>query len=232
MIGKNGLCWGERRHGQRIAGGGEIVGVVGDVKDLGLDEPNAPQLDMPLRQWPVQSMSVVVKSATPPPTIMQAVKEQVSAVDPELPVSNMRTFDDIVSRSISQPRFYMTLLAIFAAVALVMAAIGIFGVLSYAVAQRTREIGIRMALGAQERSVVRLVVREAMTLVIVGIGIGVAAALALSRTLATMLFAIKATDPATFASVAALLAAVALLATYIPARRATRVDPIIALRAE
>jgi putative ABC transport system permease protein len=226
------LGWGKRVKGQRIRAGGEIVGIVGDVKEQGLSVASEPQLYMPLRQWPVQSMSVVVKTATPPGGIADAVKEQVYAVDPNLPVSNVRTLDDIVARSISQPRFYMLLLAIFAGVALVMAAIGIFGVLSYAVAQRTREIGIRMALGAQERSVVRLVVGQAMTLVLAGVAIGVAAALALSKTMASMLFAIQATDPETFVAVALLLTVIALLASYLPARRATRVDPIIALRAE
>ena len=226
------LGWGRRHNGQRIAGGGEVVGVVGDVKELGLNEPNAPQLYMPLRQWPVQSMSVVVKSATPPDTIAQAVKEQVSAVDPDLPVSRLQTLDEIVSRSISQPRFYMTLLAVFAGVALILAAIGIFGVLSFAVSQRTREIGIRMALGAQERSVVRMVVGQAMSLVVAGVVLGVIFALGVARGLTSMLFAVKASDPVTFVGVAALLFGVALVASYIPARRATRVDPIIALRAE
>ena len=144
----------------------------------------------------------------------------------------MRTLDEIVARSISQPRFYMLLLTIFASVALVLAAIGIFGVLSYAVAQRTREIGIRMALGAQERTVIGLVVREAMTLVILGVVCGTVAALFLSQTMTRMLFSVTPTDPATFASVATGLLAVALFASYLPARRATRVDPIIALRTE
>ena len=226
------LGWGKRSHGRRLAAGGEVVGIVGDVKESGLAEPDEPQLYMPLRQWPVQSMSGVIKTAVKPETIADAVVEQVHAVDPMLPVSNVRPLSEIVSRSISQPRFYMTLLGVFAAVALVLAAIGIFGVLSYAVSQRTREIGIRMALGAQERSVVSMVVRQAMYLVVTGVAIGTLAALLLSQSLNRMLFGVRATDPATFGGVAALLVAVALFASYLPARRATRVDPIVALRAE
>ncbi len=224
------LGWGRGPGTPRA--GGEVVGIVGDVKEAGLDEPNPPHIYMPVRQWPVDFMSVVVKTATPPTALTDAVRSEVYAVDPNLPVSNVRTLDDIVARSISQPRFYMLLLTIFAGVALVLAAIGIFGVLSYAVAQRTREIGIRMALGAQERTVIGLVVREAMILVILGVVCGTMAALVLSQTMTRMLFSVTPTDPATFATVAVALLAVALFASYVPARRATRVDPIIALRTE
>ena len=226
------LGWGKRIKGQRFRAGGEIVGIVGDVKEAGLAEADEPQLYMPMRQWPVQSMEVVVRTATSPMALGDAVKEQVRAIDPALPVSRVRPLDEIVSRSISQPRFYLLLLTAFAAVALVLAAVGIFGVLSYAVAQRTREIGIRMALGAQERSVLRMVVGQAMVLVLAGIAIGAVLALVLSRGLTTMLFSVTATDPMTFMSVAGILAVVALFASYIPARRATRVDPIVALRSE
>jgi putative ABC transport system permease protein len=224
------LGWG-RGPGKPRAGG-EVVGVVGDVKDAGLNEDDPPQIYLPLRQWPVSFMAVVVKTAVAPASITDAVRAQVAAVDPNLPVSNVSTLEAIVAKSISQQRFYMTLLTIFAAVALVLAAIGIFGVLSYAVSQRTREIGIRMALGAQERSVISLIVRQAMLLVTGGVAAGTVAALLLSETMAKMLFNVTARDPVTFVSVAGVLAAVALLASYLPARRATRVDPIVALRAE
>jgi putative ABC transport system permease protein len=227
------LGWGKRdRKGVRTAGGGQVVGIVGDIKDAGLSEPDPPQLYMPLRQWPISSMSIVLKTVTPPGSLTEAVRAQVYAVDPNLPVSNVRTLEQIVSRSVSQPRFYVLLLGVFAALALALAAIGIFGVLSYAVSQRTREIGIRMALGAQGRSVVGLVVRQAMGLVAIGLTAGTIAALFVSQTLTKMLFSVRPTDPATFTAVALLLAAVALLASYLPARRATRVDPIVALRAE
>ncbi|HET7619240.1 MAG TPA: ABC transporter permease [Vicinamibacterales bacterium] len=230
-IGKTiNLGWG-RGPGKPRAGG-EVVGIVGDVKDAGLAEADPPEIYLPLQQWPVRSMSVALRTSVAPETLTSAVRAEVAAVDPNLPVSNVRTLDQIVSRSISQPRFYMTMLAIFAAVALMLAAVGIFGVLSYAVAQRTREIGIRMALGAQERTVLTLVVRQAMLLAGAGIVIGIGVALALSSTMASLLFEITPTDPSTFALVAAVLAVVALAASYLPARRATRVDPIVALRSE
>jgi putative ABC transport system permease protein len=224
------LGWG-RGPGKPRAGG-EVVGVVGDIKAEGLDEPNPPQIYMPLRQWPVSFMTVVLKTSVPPTSLTEAARAQVAAIDPNLPLSNIGTLDAIVAKSISQQRFYMTLLSVFAAVALVLAAIGIFGVLSYAVSQRTREIGIRMALGAQERTVIGLVVRQAMALVAAGVVAGTLLALYLSQTMTKMLFSVRPTDPTTFVSVAAVLAGVALLASYLPARRATRVDPIVALRSE
>jgi putative ABC transport system permease protein len=149
-----------------------------------------------------------------------------------LPVTNVRTLDQVVARSIAQPRFYMLLLTAFAAVALVLAAVGIFGVLSYAVAQRAREIGIRMALGARQRSVVVMVVRQAMTLSIAGVLIGLCATYYVTRVLSTLLFATSRADAAALAGAAGVLLVVALAASYIPARRATRVDPVIALRSE
>ena len=212
--------------------GGRVVGIVGDMKDAGLAEANPPQIYMPLGQWPVSFMAVVVKTNVPPMSLTDAVRSEVGAVDPNLPVSNVNTLDAIVAKSISQQRFYMLLLAIFAGVALALAAIGIFGVLSYAVSQRTREIGIRMALGAQEGTVIGLIVRQAMLLVGTGVVAGTVLALVLSQTISTMLFNVTPTDPVTFALVAALLVSVALFASYLPARRATRVDPIVALRAE
>ena len=224
------LGWGRGPGTPRA--GGEVVGVIGDVKDAGLDEADPPQLYLPNRQWPVQGMGVVLKTSIPPASITDAVRREVYAVDGNIPISNLRTLEQIVSRSISQPRFYMTLLAIFAGGALLLAAIGIFGVLSYAVAQRTREIGIRMALGARERTVVGLVVRHAMILACAGVALGVVTAYFLSTTLSTLLYSTTPRDPLTFVSVAGLLLLVALFASYVPARRATRVDPIVALRTE
>ena len=224
------LGWG-RGPGKPRAGGA-VVGIVGDVKEAGLNEPNAPEIYLPFRQWPIASMSVVMKTTTPPESLASAVRQEVHAVDPDLPVSNIGSLETIIAESISQPRFYMLLLATFASVALVLAAIGIFGVLSYTVSQRTREIGIRMALGAPGRSVVTLIVRQAMVLVASGVAAGTIAALLASQAMTKMLFSVKPTDPVTFAGVAAGLAGVALLASYLPARRATRVDPIVALRAE
>jgi putative ABC transport system permease protein len=224
------LGWGRRGATRRA--GGQVVGIVGNVKDAGLGEPNPPQIYLPYRQWPVGAMTMILETAVPPMSLADAVRHEVYAIDGNLPVSNVNTLDAVVAKSISQQRFYMLLLTLFAAVALVLAAVGIFGVLSYAVSQRTREIGIRMALGAHGRSVVSMVVRQAMVLVACGVGIGVALGLFLSQILAEMLFGVTPTDPATFAAVAAVLGAVALLASYVPARRASRVDPIVALRAE
>jgi predicted permease len=230
-IGKTiALGWG-RGPGKPRAGG-EVVGIVGDVKGAGLDEPNPPQIYLPMRQWPVSFMTVVLKTAVPPTSLADAVRAEVYAVDANLPVSNVSTLDAIVATSISQQRFYMLLLTIFASVALVLAAIGIFGVLSYAVSQRMREIGIRMALGASGRTLVSLIVGQALVLVVSGVLAGTIAALFVSQTMTKMLFGISAADPVTFAGVAAILVGVALFASYLPARRATRVDPIVALRAE
>jgi ABC-type antimicrobial peptide transport system permease subunit len=177
-------------------------------------------------------MTLVMKTTTPPESLAAAIRQEVRAIDPNLPVSNIASLETVVAESISQPRFYMLLLAVFAAVALMLAAIGIFGVLSYAVSQRTREIGIRMALGAPGRTVVNLIVRQAMFLVVSGVAAGTIAALYVSKAMTKMLFSVTPTDPVTFAGVAAVLVAVALFASYLPARRATRVDPIVALRAE
>ena len=226
------ITLGWRRGPSTPRAGGEVVGVLGDVKDAGLNEPNPPQIYLPFRQWPVSSMSLLLETSVPPLSLTDAVRNEVYAIDGNLPLSNVRTLDAIVARSISQQRFYMLLLTIFAGVALVLAAVGIFGVLSYAVSQRTREIGIRMALGAPGRTVVRLVVRQAMFLVVAGVGAGLVFGLLLSQTMSKMLFDITPTDPATFVAVSAVLGAVALFASYLPARRATRVDPIVALRAE
>jgi putative ABC transport system permease protein len=225
------LGWGRGKDTPRA--GGQVVGIVGDVKDAGLDEAEPPQLYLPYRQWPVQGMAVVLQTVVPPASVSDAARRAVYATDANMPVANLRTLEQIVARSISQPRFYALLLGLFAGVALLLAAIGIFGVLSFAVIQRTREIGIRMALGAQRRSVLGLVVRQAMLLAVIGVAIGIMLAWWLSQSLVSrMLFSTSPHDVGTYAAVAAILGAVALLASYFPARRATRVDPIVALRAE
>lgn len=225
------LGWGRGPGTPRA--GGEIVGIIGDVKDDGLGEADPPQLYLPYRQWPVQVMSVVLRTSVPPALLSDSVRREVHAVDPSLPVANLRTLDDVVASSISQPRFYMTLLAVFAALALALAAVGIFGVLSYAVAQRTREIGIRMALGANEGTVVGLILRHALVLAVSGVSIGIFSAWLMSKSLMTeLLFGTDPRDLVTFTVVAFVLTAVAMLAAFVPARRATRVDPIVALRTE
>jgi putative ABC transport system permease protein len=223
------LGWG-RGTGNRWTG--EIVGIVGDVRELGLDEEHPAEIYLPMAQWPVGRMTMVARTAVPPLTLADQMKAAVREIDANLPVSNLRTVDEVVARSIAQPRFYMMLLAVFAAVALTLAAIGIFGVMSYTVSQRTREIGIRMALGARGGSVVTMVVRQAMALAGAGLAVGLVAALAVSRTMTTLLFDLSPTDPLTFATVGVVLALVAFVASYVPARRAARVNPIVALRAD
>ena len=225
------LGWG-RGPGKPRAGG-EVVGIIGDIKDAGLAEPDPPQLYLPYAQWPIESMSIVLKTAVTPQNVGESARRAVYSVDSNIPVSNTRTLEQVVARSVSQPRFYMTLLAIFAGVAAVLASIGIFGVLSYAVAQRTREIGIRMALGAHQRTVVTLIVREAILMAFGGLVLGIVFALPLTKWLVTkLLFDTQPNDPLTFITVGVGVAIVALASAYVPARRATRVDPIIALRAE
>jgi putative ABC transport system permease protein len=224
------LGWG---HGEgKPKAGGEVVGVVGDTKDLGLAEDNPPELYIPYAQFPVQTMDVVVRAQVAPRSLVPAVEGVVRDLDPELPVARVATLDEIVARSISEPRFYMVLLGAFASMAVFLAALGIFGVLSYAVVQRAREIGIRVALGAHPSDVLRMVLGQAAALAAMGVVAGMAGALALSRAIGSLLFQLSPTDPLTLGGTALLLAAVALLASYLPARRATRVDPLIALRSE
>ena len=206
-----------------------VVGVVADTRQLGLDSPPRPEMFFPGRnQFP--SFALVVRTAGDPLRMAPAVTAQVWAIDKDQPVHDIQAMDHVVDDSISQRRFNMLLLAIFAATALVMASVGIYGVLAYAVSRRTQEIGIRMALGAQTRDVLRLVGREGLVLVLAGIAFGLVGALALTRLMSSLLFGVSPTDAATFAAVPALLAAVALAACYLPARRAARVDPTVALR--
>ncbi|MBA2502807.1 MAG: ABC transporter permease [Pyrinomonadaceae bacterium] len=232
--------------GQRLAGNDnnpstEIVGVVAHVKHFGLDatERIQPQLYLPFNQAPDSvlpsmggRMNLIIRTAIDPLTLAAAVRREVQAVDRNQPVYNINTMEQTLAQSLATQRLSMTLLTFFAGVALLLAAIGIYGVLSYAVTQRTHEIGLRMALGAQRKDVLKLVVGQGMMLVVVGIIIGLVASFILMRLMASLLYGVSATDPVTFASVALLLAVVALLACYIPARRAMRVDPMIALRYE
>jgi len=230
-LGKS-ITVGWRRPDGKPPAGGEVVGIVGDVKEGGLAEENPPEIYLAYGQLPVSSMDVLLRTSVGPMTLAPAAATVVRGLDPELPVARLRTLDDIVARSISEPRFYMILLGAFAGTALFLAALGIFGVMSYAVVQRSREIGIRVALGAHPAHLRRMVLGQALLLAVAGVGVGLLAALALSRAIAGLLFELSPTDPATLAGVAVLLTAVALLASYLPARRATRVDPLIALRSE
>jgi putative ABC transport system permease protein len=208
-----------------------IVGIVGDIKHNALNQPSHPHVYLSHNQEPWNSLSVVVRTTGTPLSAAAAVREQVRALDPVLPVS-MREMDDVRAASVGRPRFFVLLIVGFGAMALGLAVVGIFGVVSYLAAQRTREIGVRMALGARRDEILRLVIGHGMRPIAVGIAAGIAGAAALTRFIETLLFDVKPADPATFMAAATLLAAMALLACWVPARRAANVDPVIALRAE
>jgi putative ABC transport system permease protein len=209
-----------------------IVGVVADVKQYGLDRKDPMQIYLPEAQYPTQFMSLVVHTADEPKTMIATVRSEVHELDKDQAVYNISTMEQLVGDSISLRRFSMVLLMIFAGVALLLAGVGIYGVISYTVTQRTHEIGVRMALGASRRDIIRLIVGQGMVMTLGGIGIGLVATFALTRLMASLLFGVSPTDPLTFATVAAVLAGVALGACFVPARRATRVDPMVALRYE
>jgi putative ABC transport system permease protein len=209
-----------------------VVGVVGDVRVTGLTDAPYPQIYTSYPQVALGSMVVALRTTRDPLSMAPIVRQAVHRLDPNLPVYDVKTMEQWLDEMIAQPRVGTALLGIFAAVALLLAAVGIYGLISYTVAQRTSEIGVRLALGAEPRDVLKLVVRQGMKPVLAGIGVGVVAAWIGTRLIRSLLFGVSATDPLTFAGVVLFLAAVALLASYLPARRATRVDPMIALRAE
>jgi putative ABC transport system permease protein len=210
----------------------EIVGVVGDVRQLGLDAPPDPELFMPYTQWASNEMSLVLRTASEPSSLIPVAKKEIWRVDPDQPVTDIKTMDELVSTEAAGRRFVLQLIGAFASIALVLAAVGIYGVVSYGTRQRTHEIGIRMALGARGQQILWLVAGQNAKWLLIGITAGVASALALTRLLAAYLYAVRPTDPLTFVAVSLLLLAVAMLAVYIPARRATKVDPMVALRYE
>ena len=210
----------------------EVVGIVADVKHFGLETQSKPEIYVPYLIDPWPFMTIVVRSSSDLATLAAAIRDQVWSVDKDIPIPNIRTMDQLLSTSVARPRLNMLLLGIFAVIALVLSAVGVYGVMSYSVVQRTHEIGIRMALGAAKPDVLTLVVVQGLKLLLIGIGLGLLASLALTRVLTSMLFGVEPTDPATFAMISVLLACVALTACIIPARRATKVDPIVALRYE
>jgi predicted permease len=218
--------------GTQVTSGGEIVGIVGDVKQSGLDANAQPMVYIPFAQAPFDHLSVLVRSTADARLVESEIRSRVRELDPDLPIFGLATMKQVVSESVSQPRFYLTLLGAVAGVALLLAALGVYGVISYAVSQRTRELGIRIALGASEQRVVRLVVSAGFSLAVAGVFAGLVASLYLTRLLRTHLFGVPSTDPLTFAIVALLLLTVATLAALIPARRAASVNPVIAMRAE
>jgi putative ABC transport system permease protein len=210
-----------------------VVGVVGRVKMEGLSQDSKRvQGYFPFLQIPNGGMTVIIKGASDPNQLISAVRQQVKAIDPDQPIYSIRTMDEIRAESVAPERLNLTLLSIFAGIALVLAVVGIYGVMSYAVTQRTHEIGIRMAIGAQSRHVFQMILGQGMALALIGIVLGLIGAFALTRLMTTMLFGVEPTDPATFAVIAGLLTTVALVACYIPGRRATKVDPVVSLRYE
>jgi len=177
-------------------------------------------------------MAIVLRTASNPLGVANTARSQIWTVDKDMPVFNIADMDQIISESVSQQRFNLLLMSLFAVIALLLASVGIYGVMSYSVTQRTHEIGIRMALGAQAGDVLKMVVRQGMTLVLIGLSAGIVAAFALTRLIASLLFSTSVTDPVTFVGISVLLGAVAFVANLIPARRATKIDPLIALRYE
>ncbi len=230
---------GENPIGKRLTpsfhleqGAREIVGIVGDVKASGLDVDSSAMMYLPYKQSPRPFMSFVVRTASKPESLVQPVSTAIYSIDKEQALTNIRTMDQVLTESLSGRRFNMTLLLTFAGVALMLAAVGVYGVMNYTVMLRKRELGIRMALGAGRMDVLRLVLGQGLTLTLIGVGAGLLSAYALTRLMASLLYGVTATDYVTFASVSALLVTVGMAASYIPARRATKVNPTIALRSE
>ena len=227
--------------GKRIILGGadpaslrlEVIGVVGRVKmeSLGTDD-NRVQGYFPFLQMPDNSMTAIIKASSDPNQLITSVRQAVKSIDPDQPIYNPRTMGDIRAESVAPERLNLTLLGIFAGIALVLAIVGIYGVMSYSVTQRTHEIGIRMAIGAQRRDVFKMILGQGMKLALIGIGIGLIGAFALTRLMASMLFGVEPTDATTFGAISVLLTVVALLACFLPGRRATKVEPTVSLRYE
>jgi putative ABC transport system permease protein len=226
--------------GKRIKRGGRgsnapwltIVGVVGNIKSDGFDQPDQPHLYSPILQNPNYSMAIFLKTESSPLGLITSLREQVRSVDPNLPLFGARTMEEVVSDSLAQRRFAMQVVGLFGVLALLLASIGIYGVMAFSVSQRTREIGIRVALGASRANILRWVMRQGLVLIAIGVATGLIASFALTRLLRNLLFGVAPTDAITYGALAVVLVVVALLACYIPARRATKVDPLVALRYE
>jgi predicted permease len=211
-------------------GAATVVGIVGDVKHYGLDSESRAEVFNSAWQQPPNGMSLIVRTASDPKAFVDTIRRQIMSIDPEQPIFDASAMVDVVSRSVFLPRISMLLLSAFALSALLLAVVGIYGVVSYSVTQRTRELGVRMALGADAQSTLRLVLGKSMALVGLGTACGLVASFAITRVIAGLLYDVSPIDPAVFGGVTLLLATAALVASAIPARRATRVDPVVALR--
>ena len=210
----------------------EIVGVIGTVKHLSLGELPRPEMYVPFAQYPYGNMTVVLRAAGDPLQLAGALRDVVHGIDKDQAISALRSMDDVVATSVAQPKFSAELLGLFAGFAVLLAGVGLYGLIAYTVTQQTHEIGIRMALGAQPRDVLRMVLIRGGRMALAGIAVGLVASLGLIRVISNLLFGVTATDPITYAGVSGLLLGIALVACYLPARRAMRVDPIVALRYE
>ncbi len=210
----------------------EVVGIVADVRHVGPRTEPLPEVYMPFAQRPVASMSIVVRTANDPLAVARDARHVVTSIDKDQPIANIASVSELLAESIAQPRFNGLLLSVFAAIAVLLAVVGVYGVMSYSVALRAREIGVRIALGGQARDIASLIVWQGMRVALTGLAIGLVCALALGRVMSGLLFGVRATDPATFAGAGIVLAAVALVACYLPARRAGQIDPMDALRSE
>jgi putative ABC transport system permease protein len=209
-----------------------VIGVVGDIREGALDEPAAPAMYVSYGQRPIDAMNILVRTAGEPMDAVAVLRKTVLAIDANLPITQVRTLTDVLASGIAGPRLSATLLGVFSVVALFLAAVGLYGVVSFSVLQRTREIGIRAALGAQREDILRLVLGQGLVLVTIGLAVGLLLAIGSQRIVASQLFGIGPHDPMTFGAVALTLAVVALGAAVLPALRATRIDPLVALREE
>ncbi|MBO0863376.1 MAG: FtsX-like permease family protein, partial [Chloracidobacterium sp.] len=209
-----------------------VVGVVGDVKDYPNSTEAEPAFYWSITQQPFPEMLLTIRADKDPMGLVDAVRREVRAIDRELPISDIRTLDAVTSAAMSRQRLSLILIGFFALSSLALAACGIYGVMSYLVSQRTHELGIRLALGAQVGDVMKLIIRQGMAVALIGISLGLAAALAVTQLMKSLLFGVSSTDPVTYALIALLLVGVALIASYIPARRATKIDPLQSIRHE
>jgi putative ABC transport system permease protein len=210
----------------------EVVGVVGDVRHGGLDSNPRPELFLHHLQSPSSSMQMVVRTAADPLLLLPEVKNQIWSVQKDQPIARIVKMEQLLSASLQERRFTLAILGSFALIALALAGVGIYGLISFSTRQRTHEIGVRMALGAQTRDILKMIISQGLILTLSGVGLGLAGAIIFTRFLQSMLFGVSATDPLTFVLISLLLAAVALIASYVPARRAMKVEPVVALRYE